>query len=289
MKPEEQRYFTEGLFKQIQITTDYLKHVVDAVGGVLNKNDRENTIYGLFCRAVCFSKTVGKCNEASDFQSLQHINRALIEVASDLIFLLHDASRETDLKIKVWEESAKLKAAILVIEYYKDKNLSLPSECRHQEGFVKKFRQTIEGDRQKWWGKNFHPNRWTGNNLLIDVQEADRLEGSVLEEIYQVEYRRMNWFAHGSGLTGMRYFKEESFLNLCGLSFSFCQKLSLLIAKIVLKAFGYFEKDVYKSRWEEVNRNIESFLHSFLPKITESLEMDSGEALIVGAYSSSNL
>ncbi len=101
--------------------------------------------------------------------------------------------------------------------------------------------------------------------MLTDVREADRLEPSNLEEFYEVEYRRMNWFTHGSALMGTRDLSSDSFLDLSGLAYASCQRLGILAAKITLQALGLFKQGIYSSKWEEVNRNIVLHIQKFLP------------------------
>ena len=75
-----------------------------------------------------------------------------------------------------------------------------------------------------WPGKrqtNKHPERWTGRvNLLEDVNAADLLLGDKirsylgvnLEQFYEFDYRRLNWFVHGSGYVGYSYPHEVLYL-----------------------------------------------------------------------------
>jgi hypothetical protein len=181
--------------------------------------------------------------------------------------LLHDTTGEADKKLRGWEKSAKLKAAEATVSYYTRKGKNLPSEHRHQREFIDREGSSIKSDRFSFWGQTTHPNRWTNRSLETDVQEADKLDALELEEIYQVEYRRMNWFAHGSGLTGIRDFSANSFFDLCGLAFGSCQKLAMMISKSALKAYGYFQElDIYDKRWDEINRKIMLHIKDFLPE-----------------------
>lgn len=267
MNPEETKRFTEGLFLTIRNATDYCKDLQDKFDAILNKNSREITIYGIFLRVVCLMKTLCKCNERSDCQTILHANRALIEMATDLILLLHDETDEVDKKIRAWEQSAKLKAAEEAVKYFTDKKLLVPDKCKHQQNFVNTHQAQIRSQRQRFWGQTKHPSRWTNKSLEHDVKATDNLEGTDLEELYQLEYRRMNWFAHGSGLAGSRELDADCFFNLCGLAYDSCTKLAMLCSKVTLKAFGYFDRaGVYVARWEEVSRNIQMIIAPFLPR-----------------------
>lgn len=267
MTPEESKKFTEGLFQQMQMTCDFLKEgVFDMIRGVLKKAPKEDTFFGLFCRVVCLMKTLRKCNESSDFQTIAHANRALLELATDHV-LLHNDKSDGHLKMMAWEESAKLKAAERVLEYYTERGEELPEHCGAQKEFVEKNKATILRQRQQFWSLNTHPRtRWTNNMLDKDVEVADSLEDTNLTQIYRTEYQRMNWMTHGSGLTGLRYLEPSGFMQFCGLSYAACGDLALLCAKMILKECGIWK--VYKDRWEEINKRIQMHIASFLPKST---------------------
>ncbi len=267
MNSEEKKRFTDGLFQQIQIISDYCQDLKDKFDAILEKSNKEMSIYGMFLRNLCFLKTLKKCNQVSDVQTIVHANRTLIELVVDLIMLLHDTTGEVDKKIRAWEESAKLKAAKAVINYFKNKQIKIPSDCKAQENFIQNNETIIENQRKFHWNKTTHPDRWTNNSLEIDVKNADSLHRTNLEELYALEYRRMNWFTHGSGLTGMRNLDLEGFYNVCGLAYAACGKLGLLCAKLNLEAFGYFQfNGIYTERWNQINKNIEAHLFQFLPR-----------------------
>lgn len=269
MNADESRKFTEGLFQQSQIICDYLSEgVFDMIRAVLNKSPKEDTIYGLFCRVICFMKTLRKSNDNSDFQSIAHINRALLELATDLIILHHD---DTDgyLKMRAWEESAKLKAAEKVVRYYNENKMSIPANCNPQKIFIDNNKAEIVQQRMKYWSRSNHPDgRWTGHKLDVDVKSADAKEGSRLAETYDTEYQRMNWFTHGSALAGLRHMEPADFMNYCGLSYAACGDLALLCAKISLKAFNIWE--IYKDRWAEIDRNITMHMAKFVPNTNDN-------------------
>lgn len=267
MTPEEDKKFTEGLFQQMQITSDYLREgIFDMIKGILNKKSKEDTFFGLFCRVICLMKTLRKCNDNTDFQTISHANRALLELATDHILLHHDKS-DGYLRMRAWEESAKLKAAERIIQYYAEKGEALPEHFDAQMKFIATDKTTIMSQRQQFWCQDTHPNtRWTNCMLDKDVEHADSLEGTNLKTIYCTEYQRMNWMTHGSGLTGLRYMEPSGFMNLCGLSYAACNDLALLCAKMTLKEFGYWKSGVYIDRWEEINERIQRHIAPFLPR-----------------------
>ncbi len=235
------------------------------IRGVLGKTPNENTYFGLFCRAVCFMKTLRKCNQSSDFQTIAHVNRALLELTTDMILLHHDKA-DGYLKMRAWEESAKLKAAEKVLRYYGEQGLALPDHYHAQKAFIDKDKEAIVHKRQQFWAKVNHPVcRWTGNRLNTDVEIADSHENTKLTEIYCTEYQKMNWMTHGSALAGLRHMEPSGFMNLCGLSYAACGKLALLCAQMALKKFGFWKEGIYRGRWEDINRRIERHMASFLP------------------------
>lgn len=255
----EARKLNERIFQQAQLVRLYFKEVNDLVTGIIKKNPKEITIHGYLLRVICFLETLNKCNDVKDFQTVIQINRALIECSVDLTLLVYDIGSSSDDKIRVWERSAKLKSALCVVKYFSEKGLAIPDYCKPQEYFVNLHNSDILNERKRCWNSEQHPDRWTGpgRSLQHDVKEADKLHPSGLVELYELEYRRYNWFAHGSGLTAIREMESVAYFHLCGSSYSACSKLAMLCAELALNALGFFQfSDIYRERWQEVSRVI---------------------------------
>jgi hypothetical protein len=95
-----------------------------------------------------------------------------------------------------WEESAKLKAAKLVVDYFARRG-------RHVDpnhGWAVRARMEKE-IKAKWksWGRDKHPDRWTGrgHTLEQDARAGDKLQQRFgFEEWYATRYRFVCWTVH---------------------------------------------------------------------------------------------
>jgi len=266
MNPTELKTFIEGVFQQMQMICDFMVYIGDdTLRGILNKTKRDNTIYGLYLRAVCLLKTLRKCNQASDFQSIVHANRALIELAVDLTLLYRDKTEESLQKLLAWEESAKLKGSEAALRLYEERGLDLPKQYMVRKKFVEENRESVRQQRTRYWSKpNEHPNRWTGNGLDRDIEFVDRAYDVGLYQLYRTEYTWMNWMIHGSALTGLRHLDSLNFMNLCGLTYVSCGKLGMMCTEVVLREFGYFELEDFRSRWDELNKRLVLHMTKFI-------------------------
>jgi hypothetical protein len=102
--------------------------------------------------------------------------------------------------------------------------------------------------RKKLWGENRHPERWTGSrNLLFDIEEVDRFLGAViqagigktLKEFYETEYRRLNWYIHGSGVAGYWNMPTRVFNLLCAAGYNMACDFGMLCVRIILTDYGF--------------------------------------------------
>ena len=205
-------------------------------------------VKGLALRAVGFIQALARLDQIAHIQLSLSANRALLEVLVDLILISQSTSSEVLEKFEAWELSTQLKAALATITYIKERQGHLTELEEPLVNFTVNQESHIRELRRRFWpgkdGKGIHPNRWTGSNLLIDVQEADRLQGTKLEWFYQTEYRRMNWLVHGSTLAGFRGVNTAMLEAWYGGSHSRASSFAMDVAKIVLEQLGGFSGQV---------------------------------------------
>ncbi|MEW6737832.1 MAG: hypothetical protein AB1489_41510 [Acidobacteriota bacterium] len=228
----------------------------------LQEWDREPTFLGLFLRALTWVKSIDKLDEPTDLQPILTSVRALLETSVDLNLLRAEPGTTLCWKMYWWEESAKLKAATCLRDYYKralprdGKNFpaDIPSVSADAMQFIDNNEAHLLNQRRTLWpshvsnsGAPKHPERWTGSGeLLTDVRAADRAGGSLiktivgmpLEEFYESEYRRLSWNVHGSGLTIVRRLTPSGVHLMCGFGYLCCARLALLCTKLVVDEFG---------------------------------------------------
>lgn len=252
MDIRESEAWASRCYQDVQQVGDFMKSKVNPFFDGINKtSDRDVYIHGLFLRAVAWMLSLNNLNHGKHFQAIISGVRSLLEITTDLILLHYDNTNASAWRMRWWGLSSKLKAAKAVINFYATRaKKAVPYEDEDIVLFVQNEEAVISDMRQKLWpdlsdpNKGRHPERWTDRRTLLqDVQEADRLHGTVieshlgsnLEEFYETEYRRMNWNVHGSGLTGIRDIPPEGVNVMCGLGYLWGARLSMICIDVVLR------------------------------------------------------
>lgn len=264
MTPERANGAAEGMYRGAIVVSEYMDHISkDVLGTLIDPKPRENAQYGMFLRAVAWMRTLKKLNQPTDFQAVIACNRSLLEIAVDIVLLHGDPTESSAWKMHWWEQSAKLKAAKMLVDYYAKQGLPVPDSYSEQAAFVAREEEAITRMRKTLWPqfKGKHPDRWTGETLDKGVRAADKYWpdeivatfGTSLTEFYETEYRKMNWSVHGSGLAGVRDLSAIAFHYLSGLGHKWCSDLAMLSTKTVLIDFGFatYLPD-FATKWEEV-------------------------------------
>jgi hypothetical protein len=245
---ERAKDFFVGHLRGVSIVANYMKDSDNNVLDVLIRPTcRETYMHGLFLRAAFWMLTLEKLNTPRDVQAIQSCTRSLLEITTDMILLHNDKTKTSIRMMLYWDRSQKLHAGETMVEYYKKRNLPIPDVIEDVAEFVQNKKARIQKKRLALWNTIRHPSRWTGNrSLLADVIEADRQYGSAisadlkmtLEEYYETEYRRLNWFVHGSGLTGIMKLEPEIYYSICGVAFKWCSDMAMLCTKIIFTDYG---------------------------------------------------
>jgi hypothetical protein len=267
---EESKAFATGWYRGAEIVSRYMKDRYPLIEGAITNSQvghRESCLKGLWTRAYAWMNTLARLNDPLDFQAISVGNRALLEIAVDLVLLHNDKTNGSGWKMHWWAMSEKLKASEQIIKFYEDSGLPLPGQYEVQEIFLRDESAGVTMMRSSLWpnrkNPSQHPARWTGNgNLGDDILEADRLYGpaikedlgSTLEEFYRTEYRKMNWRIH-SGSAAFWNQPPQAYFLICGFGYKWGADLSMLSTKILLKDFGYVRVlEGLEAEWESVNR-----------------------------------
>jgi hypothetical protein len=259
----------DGMYDSIKIVLNYMEQRVTPSLKLLigRRTAREQYILGLYYLAKGWLHTLTKLNEVRDIQAIMTCSRSLIEITVDLILLYKDRSNNTVLKMLHFDRLQKFKAAAELVKYYVNLGQPVPIQYQEIESFYKKKKYRIEKKKRELWPGNTRLQRWSGNNLLTDIKEADRLLSQAikdelrvsLEEFHETEYRRLHWFVHGSGLAGFWNLPATIFHLFCALSFSWSCSLAMICVKIVLTEFNMTVVMIdLDKEWEKVNlaRNV---------------------------------
>lgn len=265
------RALATALFHKSKLISENLRRIQDAVDTVhaLNPSDlRTVTFYGLFLRSRALTETLEKFDEPKHFQSLAHAERTLIEILTDMVLLYHSSKDSVSEVIFAWEESYKLKSAEKNVDAIEAGKIPKNGYYPIQKQFILTEKSRIDALRlSHGWinkkGQPKHPNgRWSKKKLEQDVVKAYELDQHLgLLEIFIANYTRLNWYTHGSGLTGIRSLDEQSFLSAFALSHKACGELSIQAGKMILKEYGFFEAgygDTWNSRLKEITTEYEN-------------------------------
>ena len=238
----------------------------------LNPSPRETCLRGLFLRAALGLRTMKKLEQPSDLQALAACTRSLVEISVDMLLVHEDKGSACSERMEAWQESAKLKAAMLLVEHFRSQNREVPSEYKPQADFVDNKKSEIEKKRIGLWTfytrgtnrdsqtstidektierwKRQHPQRWTNRSLRDDMKIVDehrrdwllKVFGLTLTEFYRAELSWINWYVHGSTLTGINNISDETFTRLCARCYEVSAYLGMICAHIIQSDYRLFE------------------------------------------------
>lgn len=240
----------DGMYAGVDFILNYIQQRVTPSLEMLvgRKTGREQYMIGLFHLAHAWMKTLKKLNHPGDIQALMTCARGMVEITVDLTHLYRDRSRNTVRKMLQYDRLQKFKQAKALVEYYHAQTpvRSVPDQHAEVETWLNKNREKADRKKRQLWPGNRNIQRWSGNNLLQDIQQADRLlehaikeeMGVSLEEFYETEYRKLHWYVHGSGLSGFWNLPAETFNLACSFAFWWSCNLAMICIQIILAEFN---------------------------------------------------
>jgi len=208
---------------------------------------RTEPFYEMLLRTISWLRTLSKLKEPSDFQGVVAANRTVFEIAVDATLMHFDERSYPPAMLLAREDSAKLKAALKVREFYSGK--PVPHGHTPLIQFIERDTKRVEALRVKYWpgkkGTGHHPSRWTGHDLEHDARAATKLfPDGEFDEFYATQYSRLCWNTHGSGLAGARGLSEEDFPVISALAFRWSAEFAEIVAKLVLQHFKLWDAAV---------------------------------------------
>jgi len=273
MNIDKIKTFADGCYSEIKLVSEYMKQRIPLIDGVIKNPStpyRDDCLKVLFLRANVWIQTLVKLNQPNDFQAICAANRALLEITVDIYLLHHDKTDNSGQMMYWWMQSAKIKSAQTILEYYNKMKISLPKEHQIIQEFYEHNKTDVEKKRIEFWSSKKnpnnprHPERWTGKSSLIgDVKIVDQYYGSdikndlgrSLEEFYSIEYQKLNWYIH-SGITGSWGMTSEGFHIICGSAYTYCADFGMLCTKVLLSDFGFIDiLDGLRREWDQIKNN----------------------------------
>ena len=247
---------------------------------IIKHRARERLAEHTFLRALHWMRTVAKLDNPGDIQAIASGARSMLEIAIDLVYLKHDPTETTAVKIFEWERSNKLKQCESLVRFYtEEKKITVPKQFHSQVEYISKYKTEIEAIRLQYWpnakdpAKGNVPERWTQLSLPDDARAVDKLDGLKLQEFYQANYRRLCWHVHGSGATGFRDMGEAGIIYMSGCSYRECSQLALLISRLALQIVAdLWTKDrAIRPEYAAVIKKMDSFFVNSMKDLVDPM------------------
>lgn len=230
-------------------------------GALLRPELRDQCVQLLFARALCWVSSLIRLNSPQDFQAVAAGARSLLEVAVDVILVLHDGpTGEKVREMDDWAMSAKFQMSTQALAHYEKASAPIPHEHSPMAAFRDAKGAEVQTLRSKHW-RGKHPRRWTNQDLLADCRDADKLEPDLIvgelemsfEEFYETQLRRMNWLIHGAGLAAVKGVSSETLTLMCALGYKWGADLAMIVTMATLRAIGMtVASDCIEQEWKSV-------------------------------------
>ncbi|MCK6479940.1 MAG: hypothetical protein L6R43_07255 [Planctomycetes bacterium] len=237
------------------LTCQFMDQVIlPRVKDLASSSDRNATIVGLYFRATCWMRTLGKLDHVTDFQAADAAARSLLELATNLSLLVLSGDPQDAHRLMAWEDSYRLSLAEAYLSYVD----SLPSPDQalmsrvNVQAFVDREGAGIRANRKKYWGGK-HPKHWMGKDLEQATACADKInpEPSLryLSRTYQEHVRRMNVMLHGASLALVRNMEASTFASVMAMAYLTSARVALVIVAVVMTGVG---QDMPMEDWRRV-------------------------------------
>jgi hypothetical protein len=280
--------FAEGVHQSVVFVSNEMHNRLrNQIDSIIQLDDREHSIVGLYYRALMWLKSIEALNSSLHIQAIVSANRALLEIAVDLLYLNYDRDGGVTAQYIFWEESARLKIGEGAVRYFERMNQAVPFQYTPFAEFVANNRERIRSIREGFeWGTR-HPDRWMNKNLGEAVSTVDKYEtdlsnnrvgtsiifeelGSSLEFIYANEYPRMNLFIHATGQSTLYRLTAQE-LDFASAQYSLaCTKLAMFIMRIVLTDLGFARLPEFAVQWETFRKQVDDLRYSGVPRESDS-------------------
>ncbi len=190
----------------------------------------EQCTIGTYLRTLANVRTLVTLKDASSFQAIAMIARALFEFAVD-IRLQQQVADGAD-KAMAFVDVEKLRAARRFVE----NAAKTGDECDIHEKFIKEREAEIETKWQTYWPGQKRPPHWSG----MDLRSRVKLLGAPFDAMYDAHYKELSWYVH-TGLTGVANLEAQVFPLICGTSYevaieSYRETLRAVIEQLNLRA-----------------------------------------------------
>jgi hypothetical protein len=213
-QPKVQKAFDTGntFFLKLQYLEGFnINFVQEAVGALANLSLDEACFVTLYRRAVLNVRSILRMDNATHFQAVVMVARAIFETSVDL--RLADWVPNSAEKMEVYERLEKLRAAQKATGFASTHTVQSPVNLKPYQDFINHHAVAIEADAVRVLG-SAKAKHWSG---FDDLQaRVDRLKGA-FQETYHLLYKQFSWHTH-PGLAGVNNMGPEGPPTLYGIA-----------------------------------------------------------------------
>jgi len=205
--PLTARMLANAQFEGIRASLCYwVFHLKPIMQALLNRKPREQTILGLFYRAIRYVASIRRLNAVVHFQVIASAARSLFELGLDMALLSQDKTDDSLGRIQAFTRVERHRVAKKIYEFYENRVAPLDHDLSGIQAFVRDSANTAEVEAlvEKHWGRDKNgklvwPKHWSA---FQDTRGRARRVGDPWEERYVQNYYKLSWHMH-SGLAGV--------------------------------------------------------------------------------------
>lgn len=220
---------------------DFVKDsVFPLVGVMMDRNEQEHAILGIFHRMFFWLDSMAELNKAQHFQAASSGARSMLELLFDIKQLVKDPANAERFNAFTFVE--RFRAAKRQVEF-SDQNGGDPADLAHERAFVTEPANISNYDalRLKHWGtdrkgKTIKPTHWSKLNVAAQAKSL----GLEYERLYTDVYSRLSWYVHG-GASGISGISGPGLQAAFGWAHALCQTFVFDATEELATAFHLFK------------------------------------------------
>ena len=184
------------------------------LNGLISPSLPEECVALIYYRVSANVSSLMELKSPIHFQAVGMLARSVFELAVDM-GIFHEI-QGAPLKMRLFLDVEKLRAARSAIEFAKNNPLTLQKSMQPQQEYIKNNEARILKQAASMWkGVKFSEiKHWSGLGLPARV----RMLPAEMQELYAFFYRRLSWSVH-SGLQGSYGLKPEMIPQICGMAY----------------------------------------------------------------------
>jgi hypothetical protein len=183
--------------------------VLPVIKSLFSPSEREQCFIAAYYRTVANVRTLLTFSDASHFQAIAMLARAMFELDVDVRLIAHDVDAID--KIYAFRDYERLRTARDVVALAGAGKTT--DDVSIQKSFIAANETPIDAHCQKLWPKTKRPPHWS----LMGLRDRAKRLGAPFEETYETMYAQLSWDVH-PGVAGVLNLDENAFPVKCGLA-----------------------------------------------------------------------